>query len=880
MADYDTRALAGFDNAPVSGDNAEALVKALSLSSKGTTPQRWIVDLAFHEIGLLPHAHVFYLNPNEGTQADEPMNICCQTCFKQYTIMITPGRPCRGLLHHLHAMFEPEAVAAECCHCGSSVHAILAQPTIPPSLIYRMRKARRPKATTTPTPHFHDTIEVLIRILDTATKPGSNNINPGSNMFKNKIGLDEASKEFLELAGFSLIEERYHPPDHTPESVQFLHRCCFQLQLILLNDKPASLTVPIEPAYRLLLQRLGGATYKPEPSEKVIPLSDKGSLFTERDAAIGKLGCLTNMGDDAVIDAFRTQVSHDVTTAHPLVDVLVEVQKKRKSDPLDIEIVCQRSEGIVTTAELRSAYRDFEIPDSGEGISTEVLIGLIRASLHSGSKENLKIIATSRHDLDLNQLLEGSLEDSPMEDPILDLYYAQNPVGLSNIGNTCYLNSLLQYFYTVKEIRETVINMEAYMENEDAEDWKEKIIDGRVLTRQDVAEAKEIVTELRKLFLSMQSARSRSVTPSSRLVELLLSTGKDGLTKKGAPRSTDHFFEQQDVSETMSILMYRLNAAFQPVLSGKDGKPVDRFNSLFYVRANRKGVEIDAKTGHKEVRRIPEDFSTLLLNVKDDATMEELIDEYFDANDEDDHPEELSEIDSQLKDASGRTRTITVTELPSILQIHLMRTHFDRDDKTSYKSNASVSIPKRLYMDPYLESNLEGHQDRLKRMKLWKGERRKCRRVLEDIKRRHKAQVLQEKEDISTGTDNDLVLAASGAPGADGADGGPAETRDKGVDLKAEQLTKISELTDQLQNETADLHQAEYKIHAVFHHEGGANFGHYWVYILDDQPSGSRWLKYSDDIVLEVGLVGLIIMILLTVALVCFIGFDLAHLAG
>ncbi|KAF9984836.1 ubiquitin-specific protease ubp2 [Mortierella antarctica] len=834
MADYDTRALAGFAEAPVSSDNAETLIRALSLSSKGTTPQRWIVDLAFHEIGLMPHAHVFYLNPNEGTRDDEPMNICCQTCFKQYTIMITPGSPCNGLLHHLHAMFEPEAVAAECCHCGSSIHAILEQPTIPQSLIYRMRKARRPEAKLSPAPHFHDTVEVLIRILSTATKPGSNSINTGSNMFKNKIGLDDASKEFLKFAGFLLIEERFHPPEHSPESVQFLHRCCFQLQLILLTDKPGTLSD------------------KPEPSEKVIPLSDKGSLFTERDAAIGKLGCLTNMGDDAVIDAFRTQVSHDVTAAHPLVDVLVEVQKKRKSDPLDIEIVCQRSEGIVTTAELRSAYRDFEIPECGEGISTEVLIGLIRASLHSGSKENLKIIATSRHDLDMNQLLDVPLEDSPMEeDPILDLYYAQNPVGLSNIGNTCYLNSLLQYFYTVKEIRETVINMEAYMENEDSQDWKEKVIDGRVLSRQDVAEAKEIVIELRKLFLSMQSARSRSVTPSSRLVELLLSTGKDGLTEKGAQRSTDHFFEQQDVSETMSILMYRLNAAFQPIISGKDGKPVERFNSLFYVRANRKSEEIGTKTGHKEERRIPEDFSTLLLNVKEDVTMEELIDEYFDANDEGDDSEELSEIDSKLKDVSRRTRAITVTELPSILQIHLMRTHFDRDDKTSYKSNASVTIPKRLYMDQYMESSLEGNQDRLKQMKLWKGERRKCRRVLEDIKKRHKAQALQEKVDNNAETNIDIVPAGSEAAGADG---GLVETQDKEADLHAEQLTKIAELTDRLQNETSDLHQAEYKIHAVFHHEGGANFGHYWVYILDDQPSGSRWLKYSDDIVSEVGL--------------------------
>lgn len=32
------------------------------------------------------------------------------------------------------------------------------------------------------------------------------------------------------------------------------------------------------------------------------------------------------------------------------------------------------------------------------------------------------------------------------------------PPGLKNIGNTCYLNSLLQYFYNVKVVRDLVLN--------------------------------------------------------------------------------------------------------------------------------------------------------------------------------------------------------------------------------------------------------------------------------------------------------------------------------------------------------------------------------------------------------------------------------------
>lgn len=36
------------------------------------------------------------------------------------------------------------------------------------------------------------------------------------------------------------------------------------------------------------------------------------------------------------------------------------------------------------------------------------------------------------------------------------------PVGLLNIGNTCYLNSLLQYLFTVKAVREIIVNYENY----------------------------------------------------------------------------------------------------------------------------------------------------------------------------------------------------------------------------------------------------------------------------------------------------------------------------------------------------------------------------------------------------------------------------------
>ncbi|KAF9551138.1 ubiquitin-specific protease ubp2 [Mortierella hygrophila] len=833
-------------------DDIGPLTRALSLSTKGLTPQRWFVELAFHEIGLSPHPHIFYLNPNGISDNHAALNMACSICFKQYTIVTTTGQGyCPGQLHHFHSRFAPDSVTAECCHCGTSVDAFLEQSTIPQSLIYRIRTNRRPKVNNPNHPHFHDTLGVLIRILENATKPDCGSVNTGSNMFNAKVLLDDSSKKFFEKTKFSLVDGRLQPPEYTPDNIQFLNRCLFQLQLVQLQENPSEVKGLI-PAHRVLLERLGAAKYATEKGEKSIDLSEKASLLQERDSYHGKLGCVSDMTDDLIIEAFRTQIAHNVSTSHPLVDALSEIQKKRRSEKLEIEIICQKSEGIVTTAELRNAYRHFEIPDNGEGISTDVLLGLIRGSVKLGSKENLRIIAKARCDPELDQLLEQPEDDIPLDDPILDLYYASNPVGLSNIGNTCYLNSLLQYMYTINDIREAVLNMDAYIENEQEEGWKEKVIDGRTLTKKDVAEAKEIVVELNKLFNLMQSAKARSVTPSNRLVEMLLSTGGVENAADSTQKSADQFFQQQDVSETMGILMYRLSAAFQPIVSEPGAKPIDRFSKHFYVKANKTKVEEGKK------RLIQEDFSTMILNVKDDTSLEELMDDYFDAEEPElslptsaavATGEEGSKDANEAKDAKdAKMIDITVTELPPVLQIHLLRTQFDINDKTSYKTNATVALPKRIYLDQYLESNQEEQAARFKRMKLWKRERRVCRKML-DFKKRplycHGSPPLSGCAEPNGPTQADATAPPADelSPNSISPEVGPC----------LEDLERIAELTETLKKEMVGLNDAEYKIHAVFHHQGGTNFGHYWVYIYDDKAEVPRWLKYSDDTVSEVG---------------------------
>lgn len=80
---------------------------------------------------------------------------------------------------------------------------------------------------------------------------------------------------------------------------------------------------------------------------------------------------------------------------------------------------------------------------------------------HSGEKQ-VRDWADQLKEEYISQLANVSGSEETTEEPMGEW---ELPVGLHNIGNTCYLNSLLQYLYTVKAVREIVTNYDAYKLN-------------------------------------------------------------------------------------------------------------------------------------------------------------------------------------------------------------------------------------------------------------------------------------------------------------------------------------------------------------------------------------------------------------------------------
>ena len=67
----------------------------------------------------------------------------------------------------------------------------------------------------------------------------------------------------------------------------------------------------------------------------------------------------------------------------------------------------------------------------------------------------------------------------------------EEPVGLENIGNTCYLNSLLQFLFTITELRHLVLNFDDYKMNLDEHSMEKKRVGQRKVSLKEVQTAQK-----------------------------------------------------------------------------------------------------------------------------------------------------------------------------------------------------------------------------------------------------------------------------------------------------------------------------------------------------------------------------------------------------
>lgn len=139
----------------------------------------------------------------------------------------------------------------------------------------------------------------------------------------------------------------------------------------------------------------------------------------------------------------------------------------------------------------------------------------------------LEAIANDRNSAVLKDLLKDAPDEMVRED---------EPVGLDNIGNTCYLNSLLQFLFTVVELRRIVLDFNNFKMDITDANLAAKKVGQRKVTKREVQTAQEFVANLGGLFRGMIETSNATIRPEKELARLTLET--HGAKEKLRRRST------------------------------------------------------------------------------------------------------------------------------------------------------------------------------------------------------------------------------------------------------------------------------------------------------------------------------------------------------
>ncbi|KAL4892646.1 hypothetical protein BDV59DRAFT_193527 [Aspergillus ambiguus] len=169
--------------------------------------------------------------------------------------------------------------------------------------------------------------------------------------------------------------------------------------------------------------------------------------------------------------------------------------------------------------DVADAYRLLQIPDrtvDEAAIMAAYTICVDEAPTQAEKyNQALRLIANDKNSPLLSGMVSGPVGKS-------DRNLSEWPVGLQNIGNTCYLNSLLQFYFSVRPFRDMVLHFGDFKMEMTDKNLAQKQVGSRKVLKKEVERSQRFLGELRTLFDNMITSPTSCVTPGQELARLTL----------------------------------------------------------------------------------------------------------------------------------------------------------------------------------------------------------------------------------------------------------------------------------------------------------------------------------------------------------------------
>lgn len=352
-----------------------------------------------------------------------------------------------------------------------------------------------------------------------------------------------------------------------------------------------------------------------------------------------------------------------------------------------------------------------EARGAGEGDVSPAVLPDLRTDGGGG-----KVTGVSKEEEDISKAIEASMRADTVL-PIRDVCEDPNPynrqriafswpVGLRNIGNSCWFSVVIQALFHLPAFRNRILTWDMDFCSEPQPSTSQG----------ETSQREEFMSELRKLFALLLASNRKYVDPS-KVFRVLKRHERHMNISDGL------YNNQQDVSEFTHCLLDWIEEVFRAksFKKGMEDLPVSNSEGPQSVERGETRGDVEAKEGDyrskllvspvqelfygskEETKRTCEgevvesretEFAQYMLTVAGCRTFHDSMEESLCPKLEGEQPQSTS-------------YEHWITRLPPVFLFELNRFDFNHKEKTTEKVHSVFRFPKEIFMDRYLSANKE-----------------------------------------------------------------------------------------------------------------------------------------------------------------------------